>query len=460
MNKKLTKSAERTIVSPLAKIDQQYRAVFDAVTDGILISNPLTGQFIEVNQSACQMLGCEKADIIGRDIEMFSSGIHPYTQEMAIEKSKKAYSGEVQTFDWQCKTKNGVVFWAEVTLRYTEFGPTPTIVANVRDITERREQNERFRQLAENITETFWMSNLEMTETLYVSPGYEAIWGRSCQSLYENPDNWFEAIHEDDRERIAEIVSRQALDDNLEYRIVRPDGEVRWIADRAFPICDDNGKIYRLGGIARDITEHKRLRAEIEYMAHYDPLTGLANRFVFKTALDRAVAQSRRTGHRCALLLLDLDHFKDVNDTRGHPFGDRLLRLAAERLQAAARMNEGAFRLGGDEFAILLNDPYEKSEIAALADRLIAAISSPFTIDDVVVEIGISVGIAIHGPNSRDADTLMSHADSALYRAKGEERQNYRFYCDATDRTDASISTPAAKLARSLLLASTTPTRT
>jgi diguanylate cyclase (GGDEF)-like protein len=166
-------------------------------------------------------------------------------------------------------------------------------------------------------------------------------------------------------------------------------------------------------------------------MAQHDVLTGLANRPVFTTAVDRAIAQSLRIGKNFSILYLDLDHFKDVNDTRGHLTGDRLLRLVAERLKAAVRLNENVARFGGDEFAILLGDHNEPTEIAALANRLIVSIGKPFWIDGNEIHIGVSIGVAIYGEDACDAETLLSHADIALYRAKAEGRQTYRFFSDA-----------------------------
>jgi diguanylate cyclase (GGDEF)-like protein/PAS domain S-box-containing protein len=324
------------------------------------------------------------------------------------------------------------VFWTEVSLRFTTFGSTPAIVANVRDISQRKEQQERFRQLAENIEEVFWMSNPEKTVMLYVSPGYEAIWERSCQSLYDNPRQWLEAIHEDDRERILLLAQRQATDDyNEEYRIVRPDGEVRWISDRAFPVRDDKGGIYRIAGVARDITERKRLDAQLSHMAEHDALTGLANRTTFTSTLRRALLHAQRSGASLAVLSLDLDNFKDVNAVRGHFVGDQLVQLVAERLQRAVRFNESVFRLDGAQFAVLLCDAGEPADIAAVAERLIAAIGSPFEINGGEIHIGASIGVAMAGEGASDPAILMSQAETALYRAKSEGRQTWRFYCTA-----------------------------
>jgi diguanylate cyclase (GGDEF)-like protein/PAS domain S-box-containing protein len=419
---------------PAYSDDGRFRFVFDAVNDGLFISNPTTGRIIEVNQAGCHMLGYERAELIGSEYEMLSSGVYPYTQEIAVAKARKASLGEPQTFEWQCRTKDNVLFWVEASVRFTEFGCTPAVVANIRDITERRQQQDRFRQLADNIADAFWMSNPEKTTMLYVSPGYEAIWGRSCKSLYENPRQWIEAIHDEDRERILEMACRQADSDyNEEYRIVRPDGQVRWIADRAFPVRDENGKIYRIAGVARDITERKRLDAQVAHMAQHDALTGLANRSMLTSTLKRAISHAPRTDSSLAILFLDLDHFKDVNAMHGHRVGDRVLRLVAERLQAEVRFNETVFRLSGDGFAVLLGDAGEPADIGAVADRLMASISHPFVVDGSEVQVGASIGIAIAGQDARDPDTLMAHAETALYRAKAEGRQTYRFYAAAVD---------------------------
>ncbi len=219
-------------------IDNRFRVIFDAVNDGIFISNPGTGRFIEVNQTGCDLFGYNKSELIGCDIATLSSGDHPYTQDMAIEWLRKATVGQPQVFEWQCRKKNETRFWAEISIRFTKFGHSPAVVA-----------------------------------------------------------------------------------------------------------------------IVRDITERKRLDAQIVYAAQYDELTGLANRSMFTKALDRAIAQSVRSGKRFSILYLDLDHFKDVNDTRGHLAGDRLLRLVAERLNANVRPGEEVARFGGDEFAILIAGP-------------------------------------------------------------------------------------------------------
>jgi PAS domain S-box-containing protein len=204
--------------------DDRFAAIFDQVSDGIFVADSTTGKFIEINRPGCRMFGYSREEIIGADIGLLSSGIHPYTQAMAIEHNREAQArrngghiGEIEPFEWQAKTKDGKLFWVEMSLRPTEFSHAPATVAVVRDITERKKLNDR-----------------------------------------------------------------------------------------------------------------------IAFMAEHDPLTGLPNRLKFTAALERQIEQSKRSGRGFFVMFLDLDRFKEVNDGRGHPVGDELLRLVAARLLGRA----------------------------------------------------------------------------------------------------------------------------
>jgi diguanylate cyclase (GGDEF)-like protein/PAS domain S-box-containing protein len=183
----------------------------------------------------------------------------------------------------------------------------------------------------------------------------------------------------------------------------------------------------------RDITERKRIVEQIRHTARHDNLTGLANRSVFVEALQQAIARAQRGGEKFAVLYLDLDHFKDVNDTLGHPVGDVVLQIVAERLRTSVRDMDTVARFGGDEFALIQAGISEPLDAAALADKLLKAINLPATIHGNEIRSGASIGIAVYGPDSRGAETLLSHADVALYRAKLEGRGTYRFFTDAMD---------------------------
>lgn len=179
----------------------------------------------------------------------------------------------------------------------------------------------------------------------------------------------------------------------------------------------------------RDTTEQRRSEAKIAYMAHHDVLTGLTNRAAITQRIDEAAARHRRWGDPFSILLLDLDRFKYVNDTLGHPAGDALLREVAARLKAALRETDVLGRLGGDEFAIIqTSEPDQHGAAASFAERIIEVLSRPFTIDGHEINIGTSVGIALAPEHAKDPDGLLKMADLALYRAKSSGRGNYCFF--------------------------------
>jgi diguanylate cyclase (GGDEF)-like protein/PAS domain S-box-containing protein len=186
-------------------------------------------------------------------------------------------------------------------------------------------------------------------------------------------------------------------------------------------------------GVARDITERKRERVEIEKMASHDALTGLPNRRLFIEALDAAIRRASRSGQLFAVLSLDMDRFKDVNDTIGHPAGDRLLQQVAERLSASVRDIDTVARFGGDEFAAIQMDIRDPADAAVLAQKLVRLLDEPFVVDGNQIHSGTSIGIAVHGPDSPDGEALLAHADVALYRAKADGRGTYRFYNGTMD---------------------------
>ncbi|MEA2847275.1 MAG: hypothetical protein QOG78_2556 [Rhodospirillaceae bacterium] len=191
-----------------------------------------------------------------------------------------------------------------------------------------------------------------------------------------------------------------------------------------------------------DITERKAFAEKILQLARFDSLTSLANRVVFAEALQHAIAEPRAGATSFAVLYLDLDHFKDVNDTLGHPIGDALLRLVAERLRSVVREGDTVARFGGDEFAVMQASIEDPTDAGFMAERLLDSLNQPYVVSGNEIRSGASIGIAIYGPDATDAETLLARADVALYRAKAEGRGTYRFFTDAMDaevRTRVSL---------------------
>jgi len=264
------------------------------------------------------------------------------------------------------------------------------------------------------------MGDPDQRRIIYVSPAYETIWGGSRQRLYEKPESWMDAIHSEDRERVRHSIIQNQSSGRYdeEYRIVRPDGEVRWIRDRAFPVQDESGRRARVVGIAEDMTARRRMEQTVHRMAFYDAITALPNRNLLYDRLQAAIQDSRRTGKMLALLLMDLDHFREINDTLGHRRGDLLLQQLGERLGKAIYDRDFVARLGGDEFAVLLRELSARDDVFIAVGKITKALEPFFVIEDVPIALETSIGIALCPEHGKDADTLIQRADVALYAAK------------------------------------------
>ena len=208
------------------------------------------------------------------------------------------------------------------------------------------------------------------------------------------------------------------------------DGSLYTVMQTITPLTDAAGKITHFIAIHEDITDQKRTQERISHMAQYDGLTDLPNRALFYDRMRQALSLAKRGKVGLALMFLDLDRFKQVNDTLGHHIGDLLLKAVAERLHQCVRESDTVARLGGDEFTVLLYDLREREDIGRIAEKIIAALSQPYELEGHDVRIGVSIGIARYTDDTEDEDSLMTLADKAMYIAKAEGRNTYRFCVD------------------------------
>ncbi|ENZ77695.1 putative bifunctional diguanylate cyclase/phosphodiesterase, partial [Caulobacter vibrioides] len=218
-----------------------------------------------------------------------------------------------------------------------------------------------------------------------------------------------------------------------EDHVPRADGGMAILRTKKIAIRDADGEPAYLLGVSEDIAERKRAEAQIARLAHYDPLTELPNRVLFQKSLAEALARRARNGDQLAVHFIDLDRFKTVNDTLGHPLGDALLRVAAERLRNCVREGDTVARLGGDEFAVVQTGLKDMTGATRLAERVVEAMSAPFDLQGHQVVIGASVGVSVAPSDGEDADELLKKADMALYRAKAEGRGAFHFFEHAMD---------------------------
>lgn len=299
-----------------------------------------------------------------------------------------------------------------------------------------RESESKFRQLSEHIQEVFWLRSYDapskqFTAIEYVSPAFATIWGKTCQSLYENPWEWTTSIHPEDRERVEKAFREKAILGSFdeEYRVVHPDGTVRWIRDRGFPISNDNGEVYRVAGIAENITDLKRAEAHLVHETLHDSLTGLANRTYFMQRLEIAIKKrNRRNNYPFAVLFIDLDDFKRINDTLGHLIGDQLLIKVSHILTASVREIDSVARLGGDEFTILLEDVQDWKDVLNITQRIQEQLSSAFQLEHNEVFTSASIGIVLSTPNYQNGTEIVRDADIAMYRAKANGKGCYEVF--------------------------------
>ena len=288
-----------------------------------------------------------------------------------------------------------------------------------------RKSEERFRTLAETAPCAIFI--YRGGRVRYANPAAMAItgYGREDAGL-----SVWDVVHPEDREHAEErALARQRGEDvpsHLELRIIDKKGRVRWL-DYSAALVDYEGRPAVLG-VAFDVSERKQADDRIKSLAYHDTLTGLPNRALLNDRLSLAVAQSHRARQKLAVLFLDIDRFKVVNDSLGHALGDRLLQETASRLTASVREGDTVARLGGDEFVVLLPGLQRPVEAARVAEKVLLALRQPWVIDGQERSVTASAGISIYPDDGGDAETLVKNADTALYRAKEQGRDRYQLF--------------------------------
>ncbi|MCS6972058.1 MAG: diguanylate cyclase, partial [Leptospiraceae bacterium] len=267
---------------------------------------------------------------------------------------------------------------------------------------------------------------------------FERTTGYTRETL-EQKGGWLNVVHPADRAILEQNLPRLLAGESVttEYRITTAQGKTRWLRDQVRPVRDPaTGAVIKLLGAVTDITEQKNTEAQLENLAFYDPLTSLPNRRLLLDRLEQAIALSARTGQHAALLLVDLDHFKDLNDTRGYEAGDELLVLQARRLVRCVRPGDTVARLGGDEFIVVLGElatdtQAAADEVAEVARTILHSLSLPVALTGRGLgdyEGTCSIGIALFRGSESSVDEILRRAEVAMYHAKSDGRNLYRFY--------------------------------
>ena len=292
-----------------------------------------------------------------------------------------------------------------------------------------RESETRFRDFAAAAGEYVWECDLEGHMT-YVSSLVLSVWGYSDQELIGHTPAEF--MPPGEAERVRDWLRHNMRPDgsynDLEHMIVSREGEVRWLLINAVGMFNSMGERVGQRGTGRDITDRKAAEERISYLATRDPLTELPNRVLFNDRLEQGIVAARRTGQSLALLFIDLDRFKNINDSLGHQVGDLLIKEVAERMQHCIRKGDTVSRLGGDEFVVTLEGLQQAEDAAQVAGKIIKSVSRPFHIAGHTLNTSCSIGISIFPLDADDDRALMKNADTAMYHAKERGRNNYQFF--------------------------------
>jgi diguanylate cyclase (GGDEF)-like protein/PAS domain S-box-containing protein len=419
--------------------EQRFRSIFEHAATGIATVSP-AGRWLTVNSKITEILGYDAdammcsgtiADIMhGDDAGRFSALFDEIVQ--ARRRSIR--------LEQRCLRGNGDVAWIDLTLSAVsdEHVGVKYLIAIMEDKTEAtraRQEMEKVQAHLRMATQLaglgFWEWNLDSGDICF-SKDWVAHRGYSDAELRTRVEEWKARIHPDDRERVLAHIDafkrEPASDYAQEFRMLDLDDTYRWINVRGVPILDERGRVQKMMGTHVDITEQKNAQEIARQRAQHDPLTGLPMRGLLYEFSEHMLASARRAATPLAVLFIDLDHFKTVNDTHGHKVGDGVLKEVAGRLGHLMRAEDVIGRLGGDEFVAILPKTGSRDDAAVVAAKALESLRAPYFIDGLELHVSPSIGISLY-PNDGDTiDMLIQRADAAMYRVKHGERNNFRFF--------------------------------
>lgn len=300
-----------------------------------------------------------------------------------------------------------------------------------------RESEERYRKLLETVSDYVYTVHVDNGRAASTShgPGCTAVTGYFPHELASNPDLWYSMIHEDDRAAVLEQAQRLVRGEDagpIEHRIRHKDGSTRWVRNTPVLRRDAFGRVTFYDGIIQDITGAKNLEEKAMHASLHDPLTGLANRMLLMDRLARVMEAARLDGGKVAVLFVDLDNFKPVNDRLGHAVGDEVLKEAARRILGQVRASDTVARVGGDEFVVVLPGQKGEAGAAEVARKIIKDVCRPYDSLGGERGPGASIGISLYPDDGLDPWELIRKADEAMYFVKNHIRSSFAFHSGLT----------------------------
>ncbi len=443
--------------SALKRSQARYEELVTRIPVGIYRFRMLSagGMFFDyASPRFCEMLALPQAVLLA-EVDRAFALVHP--DELAeLMRAHEASRGTLELLIWEGRfVVNTRIYWLHIESLPTKLNNGDVIFDGVvLDVTQRREAEEQLRLAAAVFENT--QDGVVVTDTapriLTVNHAYQEITGYSIQeALDQNPNILQSGRHE--RPFYQALWASIAQTGHWQGEIWnrRKNGEIypQWTTLSA--VRNEQGEVTNYVGVFTDISQLKQTEARLERLAHYDPLTNLPNRLLFQSRMEHALERARRQDEQVALLLIDLDHFKDVNDSLGHPAGDELLQKVVERVRLRLRQEDTLARLGGDEFVVLLERLTHAQDAGRIAQEIIDSLVQFFRLESgAEVFISASIGISLFPDHGNTPRELTQHADAALYLAKDQGRHTYRYYTEALTLATQERLSLEARLRRAL----------
>ena len=421
------------LIEKTRSYDNRVRAIVDNVAEGIITIDE-NGLIESFNPAAEVLFGYRAGEVIGKNIKLlmpspYQENHDQYLQDYASTRERRCLGQGFREVDGL--RKDGTSFPIDLSISELALPEKQLYIGIVRDITQRKHDEANMAKLSLAIEQT--ADSVMITDRRgqieYVNCGFENTTGYPRAEVVGQKPSLLKSGVQDSNfyqnlwQRIAtgkvfqEIFVNRKKNGNLYY-------EEKTIT----PLRDHHGDITHFISTGKDITERMRTQKRLQFLAHHDVLTTLPNRLLFMDRISHAISHAKRNKAMLALLFLDLDRFKKINDTLGHTIGDLLLKQLAARLKRSLRQVDTVARLSGDEFAVLLPDIHHCDDVLPIAEKLLQQFSDPFVIGHHELFITTSIGVAIFPNDGDDADTLLKNADTAMYVAKAQGRGNFSFY--------------------------------